>query len=51
LGTYTRGAFENKRLTGVTYVNIIFQLAAHENEDYQEAWVKILDVEPVAEKR
>lgn len=45
LGTYIRGATELKRLINVTHVNIIFQLAAHENKDRQEVWLKILDVE------
>jgi single-stranded-DNA-specific exonuclease len=47
LGTYTRGASEAERLTNVTYVDIIFQLAANENDNHQEVWLKILDVEPV----
>ena len=47
LGTYMRGATVGEQLTNVTHVNIIFQLAANENENYQEAWVKILDVEPL----
>jgi single-stranded-DNA-specific exonuclease len=46
LGTYTRGASEGKRLANATHVNIIFQLAANENENHQEVWLKILDVEP-----
>jgi single-stranded-DNA-specific exonuclease len=50
LGTYTRGAPEVKRLINATHVNIIFQLAAHENEERQEAWLKILHVESLQEK-
>jgi single-stranded-DNA-specific exonuclease len=46
LGTYMRGAAKGERLTNVTHVNIIFQLAANESESQQEVWVKILDVEP-----
>jgi len=51
LGTYIRGASEVKRLVNATHVNIIFQLAAHENDQRQEAWLKILDVEPSQEKQ
>jgi single-stranded-DNA-specific exonuclease len=46
LGTYVRGAAKGERLTNVTQVNIIFQLAANENGSHQEVWLKILDVEP-----
>jgi hypothetical protein len=44
------GAKAGERLTNTTHVNIIFQLVANENENHQEAWLKILDVEPVEEK-
>jgi single-stranded-DNA-specific exonuclease len=47
LGTYMRGAKVGEQLTKATHVNIIFQLAANENENHQEAWIKILDVEPL----
>jgi single-stranded-DNA-specific exonuclease len=47
LGTYMRGAKAWEQLTNATHVNIIFQLAANENENHQEAWLKILDVEPL----
>jgi single-stranded-DNA-specific exonuclease len=50
LGTYMHGAQAGERLTNVTHVNIIFQLVANENENHQEAWLKILDVEPIEEK-
>jgi single-stranded-DNA-specific exonuclease len=50
LGTYMHGAKAGERLINATHVNIIFQLVANENENRQEAWLKILDVEPVKEK-
>ena len=50
LATYIRGASESARLTNTPYVNIIFQLAANENESHQEVWLKILHVEPSEEQ-
>ena len=47
MGTYTRGAPERQRLEKATHVNIIFRLESSEDESRQEAWLKILDVEPV----
>ena len=48
-GTYTRGAARGELLAHATHVNVIFQLAAFDNDINPDAWLKILDVEPCSE--
>lgn len=47
MGTFTRQAALQQTLAGITHVHIIFRVESSENDDKQEIWLKILDMEPV----
>jgi len=46
IGTYTRGAPEQKRIATASHINIIFRLDAPQDDAKQEVWIKVLHVQP-----
>lgn len=47
-GTLMRGADRQSSLSGIEFVNIIFKVEASDNVIKPDVWLRILDVEPVA---
>ena len=46
IGTYTRGAIEQKRIAKASHIDIIFRLDSAEDDAKPEVWIKVLHVQP-----
>ncbi len=48
IGTYTRGAIEQKRIAKASYIDIIFRIDSSEDDAKSEVWIKVLHIQPSA---
>jgi len=48
IGTYTRGATEQKRIAKATHIDIIFRIDSGEEDTKPEIWIKVLHIQPSA---
>ena len=46
IGTYTRGAAEQKYIAGASHIDIIFRLDSAQDDAKPEVWIKVLHVQP-----
>ncbi|MBA2677273.1 MAG: single-stranded-DNA-specific exonuclease RecJ [Ktedonobacteraceae bacterium] len=46
IGTYTRGAPEQKRIESALHIDIIFRLDSAQDDAKPEVWVKVLHIQP-----
>ena len=48
IGTYTRGAIEQKRIAKASHIDIIFRIDSSEDDAKSEVWIKVLYIQPSA---
>jgi single-stranded-DNA-specific exonuclease len=46
IGTYTRGAIEQKRIAKASHIDIIFRIDSSKDDTKPEVWIKVLHIQP-----